>query len=633
MNQTHHSSEGGVIKFLSAYYHLLRQASKAYTFYTLHKKTLGYSLAFLSILLGSLYFYVTSTTLIHLEEKGQTIHNGHIAYSNPNTLHHFKAKLHSKITQTIQLNIVADDRVQDLRVNGEKTPPIVKYQDGRTSHKTAKYGDIFEATVTKGENLLVIRSLNKGHNYTITVAQHRSLQDYIVAYILIILPLIIISFQLFLLLSSQKSIVYRTVLQIPPLAYLIAFAIILRIFYFHDMGHGQFQHDYYGHIEYIKFFAEYFMVPMADKGWEFPQQPLYYMVAGTIFKAGQLLNYQEGQILYFISGVTSVLSCIALIFAYRLVRLLAPNNHFVHFLTIGFLAFTPSIQYMSARISNDPFSFSLATIALFYIVASYKKSFNQYLFPALLFSSLALLTKVSTISVWLFFFVALITCYFKAPQKYQRPLFHYAWLGILLLSYTIYKSYSFATGDLVMVNSGIWPGQDLRPMDANYLLSFNFSDLFNQAHAYWNDDETQQIKRSFWTYQYGTMLFGEFHYGNPKNAHYHMIITMQMIIVLALLFPIGIIAALFRKKSLIENGLLIMAIANVLLLIKFMFEFPSSANTDFRYYAPCFFAMAYLMAIGLDSLAALHHVIKKFIYWAAGLLFGFQALFLWTLTL
>ena len=583
-----------------------------------------------SILLGLLYFYATSVTVISLEERGKPIANGHQGYSNPGTVHYFNAKIHSKVPQSIQLNLVADDKLQEVRVNNEKVPPVVTYKEGRTSYKAATYGDKYETNLKSGENTLTIRSYNNGGNYSVRIAQHRTFFDYLIFYAFVIFPVCIFAFQLFTFVTQNPEKLASFFNNIPALVYFLLIAIVIRLFYFNSMGFIQFQHDYQGHIEYIKFFAENFTIPLPHQGWEYPQQPLYYIITGIVYKIGTLLDYKENQILFFISGLTSVLSCIALIFAYRLLRLLTPSK-FIQFIALAYLAFTPSLIYMSSRINNDPWAFSFATIALFYVIASYKHNFQKYLCPALIFSGLALLTKVSTISLWLLFFILLISSYFRAPQDFKKPLFHYAWVGILLLSYTIYKSYSFSTGELVMVNSGIWPGQDLRPLDANYLLSFNFSELFDRAHAYWNDQQTSLIKRSFWTYQYGTMLFGEFDYSYWKALDSHLTITMQVIIVLALLFPIGVIASLFREKSIIEISLLVMAIANVLLLIKFMFQFPSSANSDFRYYAPCFFAFAYLMAIGMDFIGRIHITVKKTLAWLVGILCGFEALYILSL--
>ena len=55
----------------------------------------------------------------------------------------------------------------------------------------------------------------------------------------------------------------KTTNNIPVIAYIIAAAIALRLFYFWSIGFIQFQHDYYGHIEFIQFFAEEFRITHA----------------------------------------------------------------------------------------------------------------------------------------------------------------------------------------------------------------------------------------------------------------------------------------------------------------------------------------------------------------------------------
>jgi len=586
-----------------------------------------YIVSAILIFIGIIYLYVSAISVLQIEENDRDIGNYYQSRSEVNSLHTFTASIESKIVQSVLLNIVAKDEIRHVAINGNPVSPLLQYKEGRTSHKNAQFGDVYKLYLTKGINVITVTSLNKQENYSIAIAQHRSISEYLFLSLTIILPLCLAALKGFEFMVQNRKRIFKVTKNIPIIAYIIAAAILLRLFYFSSIGYIQFQHDYHEHIDFIKFFAENFALPLPHKGWEFPQQPLYYIISGIIYSLGTQLRFQENQILFFISGLSCVLSSVALIYAYRLVRRLTSNT-FVHYLTVGFLAFTPSLIYMSTRINNDSMTASLAVIALFYIVASYQNKFQKYFIPALLFSALALLTKLSAITIWLLFFILLIPCYFKTPVKLRSRLFHYSWLGIFLLGFILLKSYSFAAGEFVLINSGIWPGQDLRPLDANYFLSFNFSELLSRAHAFWADKETTLISRSFFTYQYGTMLFGEFDYSYWKGMDRHLTITMQIIIILAILIPAGLLVTIFRKKSFIEICLLLMVVANVALIIKFIFEYPSTSATDFRYYAPSLFPIGYLMATGLDNIASRHVIIRNTLYWSASVLFSIQALFI-----
>lgn len=592
---------------------------------SIHKH--AYIASAILILLSSIYLYASAISVLQIEEDGRNVGNHFESRSAVNTMHTFSATIDSKLSQSILLNIVAQDEIKDISVNGEPVPPLHQYKEGRTSDKNAVYGDTYKLNVTKGVNVITIRSLNKGEPYSIAIGQQRSIVEYLLLSLAFILPFSLILLKNMELLVHKQDTILRVSNKIPFMVYIISSAIVLRLFYFYSIGYIQFQHDYDGHIEFIQFFAENFSIPMAHKGWEFPQQPLYYIVSGSIYKLGDLAGFSKDQLLFFISGLSCVLSCIGLIYAYRLIKLLS-ENVFVHYLAIGFLAFTPSLIYMSSRINNDSMAASLAIVSLYYIVAGYQNQFQKYFTLALIWSSLTLLTKVSAVIVWLVFFILLISHYVKSPLKMRTQLFHYTWVGLLLLGFILFKSYSAAAGEFLMVNSGIWPGQDLRPLDADYLFSFNFSELLNRAHAYWGDKETTLISRSFFTYQYGTMLFGEFDYAYWKGLDQHLALVMQIIIVLGMLIPAGLIVSIFRKKHLIEFALLFMLVANFALVIKFVFAYPSTSNTDFRYYAPCLFAFAYLMATGLDSVASRHMILRKTLYGSMSVLFLFEALFI-----
>ena len=604
-------------------------SERVYTF--LNRLNLRWLLFWLSaILIGVLYFSLTATSIINIKEGDRYLGDGYKGHAGHNTQHTFDITVHSKVTQNILINIVAKDEILAVTHEENFLLPHLKYQKGRTSHKNSQYGDIYQLSLNKGENLFQVKSRNSGNEYTIYVKQKRSLYEYIFAFAVFLLPLIIVASKIFL--EFLDSISYNNIQFNPsaiPLLLLIS-AIIIRFFHYITIGEIQFQHDYYGHIEYIKFFAEQFAIPLPHKGWEFPQQPLYYIATGLIYKSGVLLELQERKILFYISGFSFVTTSIALVYGYRLVRRLT-KNIFAQSFTIGFLGLTPSFVYMSTRINNDPLTFALVTIGLFYLVASYQNQFQKYFVRALFFTTLAFLTKLSAVSLELIFLIMLIAAYMKTPTIVRPKTFHYAWVGILILGYSIFKNHYPAVGETVMVNSGIWPGQDIRPMNAKYFFTFNFLELFSRGEAYWQEEETKLISRSFFTYQFGTMLFGEFSYDYWHNKNYHLIITMQIIILTALLFPIGLIANFWRKKTFLDYCLIVMATTNFALLIKFMVQYPSTANTDFRYYAAAFFALAYLSAMGLQAIAQLKPIIAKIIYTLSGLLFVFSALFCLTL--
>ena len=579
------------------------------------------------VIIGLAYFSLNRFSIESVTKDGETISLPYKNFLGRNLKIHFNLELYSPVQQVVRVNVVADDWVETITVNGVAAKKLINYPRTRTTYQDIDYGDVYALNLDRGTNKIFVRTFNKGGNATLMFKQKFSVYEYILAFLTLILPFIFFVFYFVRFILDNGFWVYQRMAQIPLAVHIIWVAIILRTVYFYDMGYISFQHDYRGHIEFIQFFANYFTIPLPHKGWEYPQQPLYYVFTGVIYKICSMFEMEERPSLKVIGTVTSLLSSIALIYAYRLIRLLTKDK-IVHNLVIAFLALTPSLIYMSARTNNDPWASSLAIISLFYIIASFKHDFQKYFWPAVIWSAMLFLTKISSLGIQLLFIFCLLTLYFKHKDKAIKPMFHYAWVGALVLTYTMFRAYYPAAETFVFVNGGIWPGQDLRPLNANYFLSFNFIDLLEQGQSHIREADTDRIKYSFFSYQYGTMLFGQFDYQYWRERNYMLTINMQLIMLLALIVPLGWITALFLKKTLMEKFLATVAIVSFILVLKFIFDYPTMSNTDFRYYAAIQFILAYFFAIGLRAVMRLHKYVKKILVFAAGALFLLEAFFI-----
>ena len=113
-----------------------------------------------------------------------------------------------------------------------------------------------------------------------------------------------------------------------------------------------FQHDWHGHIEMIKYFAHTWSIPLPGKGLEFPQQPLYYYITAGIYSFATSYGFNDAKSLEMIGYFSFLCSVIFLIYGYKFINLLT-NNREVKTIAMVFLALTPSLVYLSARINND----------------------------------------------------------------------------------------------------------------------------------------------------------------------------------------------------------------------------------------------------------------------------------------
>lgn len=578
-----------------------------------------YIACFVLIMVGTLYFTAISPSADTIKHQAETEEQQHSTFTT--TLYTYSGK-------DSLANIVTNARIGHITLNGNDVEPAYVYPKTRVSHQDALFGDIYRLPLIRGENTLEIKLLTPPDGAVYSIGQKYTFYDRVIFSIFILLPATWLALRIA---TRVFDHLLETGLPRLPVPFWILIAgIVIRLWYGYDMGFIQFQHDYHGHIEYIEFIAKEFFIPLPHKAWEFPQQPVYYLFNGGLYAALEQAGMAKSNILIAISWLTTLLSCVGLIFAYRLIRLLTDDS-FVQSCTMVFLGFMPSLVYMSSRINNDPWSAALALITLYYLVASYQVQWQRYFYRALIFCSLLFLTKISSLVIEALMFALLIASYIKQPEKTSNALKLAVLTGAVVLVNTIYRAYYPAAESLAMVNSGIWPGQDLRPITLSYFFSFNLPSLVSEAQADIRGSDNLSITRSFLTYQYATMIFGEFDYSYWRNQSYWLFFNMQFLIILALMVPLGWIGYCCKQKTLMDWLFIATVGFSFVLLLRFIFSYPSVSNTDFRYHAAILFMLAYFFAQGLNAIRVRFPITQKPLKICLAMFMFFSATFFTTL--
>jgi len=388
---------------------------------------------------------------------------------------------------------------------------------------------------------------------------------------------------------------------------ILLLGITVRIFYFNKFGIINFQHDWHGHIEFIKYMAQNWSLPVPTKGLEYPQQPVYYFISAGIYSLSTFMGYSQNIALEAIGYFSLFCSFIFLIYAYKFISLLSDNKR-LKVIAMIFIAFTPSLVYISARINNDSLVMGLSAVSLYYLLKSYQNEFKHYFYHALILISLLFLTKISTLAIELLFFALLILSYKNShstsTSQIKSKLYIFGLVGIFLLTYTLWRVYLPLDNLFHMVNSsGNYPNQGIKELNWSYFTSYNFLSLFQVGYSYVFGEDA--IRYSFLTYQYGTMLFGEFDYSYFIDKSPNLKIVMQSILLSGLVLLIGFFRFIIQihKISIFEKLLFISLLINLILILKFIFDFPSICNTDFRYFVSSFLIFSFVFAKGIESIS------------------------------
>jgi hypothetical protein len=123
----------------------------------------------------------------------------------------------------------------------------------------------------------------------------------------------------------KKILIKKTFVWTSVLAILIL-GVVLRILftgyfgvrenYNNFWGTTTYTHDTVEHIQYIKFVAQNLSLPEVDKGLEYPQQPLYYVLTGFSYRLLQNFLASDSAIFRILIWYSCLFSILSLLFIF-----------------------------------------------------------------------------------------------------------------------------------------------------------------------------------------------------------------------------------------------------------------------------------------------------------------------------
>jgi hypothetical protein len=351
-------------------------------------------------------------------------------------------------------------------------------------------------------------------------------------------------------------------------------------------------------MEFIKYLIAHWELPLPSKGLQFPQQPLYYVMSAGLYDLAKITNIYVIKLLGYFSLLCSVLF---LYYGYRFFTLLTKDKWIIIIATL-LISFTPSLIYMSARINNDVLVMGLSAFSLYYIVKSYQHHFTKYFYPALIGTSMLFMTKISAAPIELLLFTLLVMTYLYQENtlKLQILLFMFSFVGLFLLGFTLLRVYLPIENTFHFVNSsGGFRNQHIPSLGIVFFTYLDLNQLFTieYMHSYMKDTSLY----TFINHQYRTMLIGEFNYKSYINKINEFKLVIWLLFTFGLVYILSFLSYLHYlwKTKGIDRLLFTTFVLNFMLILNFVFTYPSICNTDFRYFVPSFLILAYVFAQGI----------------------------------
>jgi hypothetical protein len=524
----------------------------------------------------------------------------------------YTCNIQSNLSQSAVFGIKVDDEIISISLNNS---PIdltqIKNTYKQNKLKDWSTGYPLELDLNSGDNKLIIESKDYGGNYGLSIAKDLSSLEFIILFFTVILPLFYLLYYLFFLILKHSKQLFKITKQ-SSLTYLpiliIIVGILLRLHLVNSVPNSMYQHDYAGHKAAILYYSENpFTMPQADKNLQFPQQPLYYISTGIIHNIGVSIGFQEKDTFFAMRIFSVFLSLITLIIGLRLVKIYTSNTLSIN-LFIAFLALTPSFIFMGARVNNDILNMTLGIASVYLISLYYLKPIFKYFFIIMILIILSLLTKISSLlfAIWLIFIMFIHHYKYQRFSSIQMVLQkRFFWIGIVVLFFfglSVLKVYLPTTGELRFINSALFSGQIIPRLDLSYFTTFHWFDLIKEAQSY--SFGSDDIRFSFFTYQYGTMLTGEYIYAKYFAEGGLFKLSTQIIYILGIIYVLGLALYLysFHRFSTIKKLLVIPLLINMLLIVKLLTDYWDVCNSDFRYYSPIFSTIGLIFVLGLEQI-------------------------------
>lgn len=613
----------------------------------LKNRAVKYPLLAILLLSGLVYLKTISVKITEAKIKKpdgtiSKISNPYKAKSTGKKHYTYFVKIRSGINQQKQFNIRVIDIINRMTLNGND----ISFTEFMKKYKIKKmnewyYGIFISLPLKKGINTLEIKSFDIGYHYGFSIHSKLTSVDLLILFLLWGIPALLLLLKLFWrIFPFLQSLRHKPKYWNLPVIIIIA-GILIRLVFLLSTSSFYFAHDHKDHLRYLEFTSDYFEVPSITMNREFPQQPLYYLISGTIIRIQQELGLSFQQAIRGLQFVSLTFSILFLLYSYKFLRILTKDRRKIS-VALGFLAFTPSFIYLSVRVSNDLMIMMWGAIICWQFAVFWKKMNTKNFIKLTVFMALAFFTKITAALfplVLLFFLLRKLWIYWKSDLPEQnnsrkaviRMTTALVITFSLLGSLAVLRSYIPSHKTLHFVRSGKYKGQVIKNIDLSYFASFRLDKLLEQgsSHIFYRD---RSVQESFFTFQYGTMMFGEFNYNfvqNGRSRPRSFKFTMIIIYLLGSVLVAGLISFILFKKHqpLFLRIMGITVLINLGLIVFFLFRYPSYCNTDFRYYAAVFPVFAAMIAFGIDYLTKRFPRSEKFLYRTVNSLYTVQ--FLW----
>jgi hypothetical protein len=281
------------------------------------------------------------------------------------------------------VHIVPDNCIKSFQINGRRVD-LHAIITGNICNFTNGFDIDLKSYLQDGTNHFQIRLINHGRDDWLRLILAHSTYDSQYLFLLYIL-LLEVGALLYFFLKNQLQLPRGCVI-------VILLGLMLHILYLSYTPFNVRMHDvmpYGGHLDYIKYMATHWQLPVPTSGWEYFQPPLYYISAAIIYKIATNLSINS---LFALQALSLAYFTVFLIFGVLILRMLCQKKWML-FTGTALLAFWPSGIIHAVRIGNDVPYYTLSVIGVYFLLRWLVDKESKHFYLGTLFMELMIITK------------------------------------------------------------------------------------------------------------------------------------------------------------------------------------------------------------------------------------------------
>jgi hypothetical protein len=498
-----------------------------------------------------------------------------------------------KNKKTAKFNVIPDDCIQEILINGEKFP--LEGIKGLCDYLKGVYFD-FSKYVHDGLNHFEFRIKNTGGPGGLQIEMPYNGFNSV--------SLMHYGFALFFLVVV--SLILRKLKFRFTAIFIILLGIGVRLILYTYTGPMQNPYDVGAHLHYIQIIAEEKRIPKSNEGWSTFHPPLYYVASAAIKNIAD--RYDSNLTNRILQQFSLLLSFGSIIFGVALILNLLGNGRFAY-LTSLVLVLWPGFVLAAPRIGNEGLFYFGALFCMLFAQRYWRSYKNSDILLASIGASIALASKSTgfvILGVWVMIYILGAIRYLKIGSL--RVLFASAFTVVLIAGFSNYRTivdiFEGKKLELVGNTGGLNGNLRVNSMAGNYLY-FDLQDYLLESYTSpWVDKGGRQY---FWNYALKTSLFGELRLWTSPAGYAIATILSTLALLIFMLALWGIIHVKFK-----DLPPLLFVVFLLVALIYLRVSYPYSCSNDFRHIFPVLFPTAYFAIQGTQILE--NSRLRKFSY-------------------